>query len=88
MANVSKGKKGRSLEERAATMATNHYDLLFGLINQRISSGMTQQDVADKLGITQQAVAKFESMDSDPRMSTIRHYALAVGATFSIKIEN
>lgn len=62
----------------AKELAKSHYDLIFGLIEKRINSGMTQTDVAKVLGISQQAVAKFESMDSDPRLSTISDYAMAI----------
>lgn len=41
---------------------------------------MTQQDVADRLGISRPAVAAFERYDADPRLSTVRRYALAVRA--------
>lgn len=50
------------------------------LIAQRHKSGMTQAGVAEALGLTQSAIAKFESAERDPRLSTIRRYALAVGA--------
>lgn len=41
---------------------------------------MTQQDVADRLGISRPAVAAFERYDADPRLSTVRRYAMAVRA--------
>jgi DNA-binding XRE family transcriptional regulator len=83
---VFEKRSNKSISARAKEMADQHYDLLFGLINHRISSGMTQQQVADALGITQQAIAKFESMESDPRMSTVRQYALAVGVSIQTQI--
>jgi len=54
--------------------------LLDGLIQRRRELGLTQQEVADRLGITQSAVARFEGGDRDPRLSTLRRYALAVDA--------
>ncbi len=50
------------------------------LIRLRREQGLTQKDVADLLGVTQQAVYKLERYDSDPKFSTIRRYANAVGA--------
>lgn len=41
---------------------------------------MTQKQVADLLGISQQAVTKLERYDSDPKLSSLRRYANAVGA--------
>ena len=46
---------------------------------QRRRERMTQQDVADRLGITQASVAAFERYDNDPKLSTIRRYAQVVG---------
>lgn len=48
---------------------------------------MTQKDVAELLGISQQAVQKFESYDSDPKMSTLARYANAVGALVTHSVE-
>lgn len=41
---------------------------------------MTQLDVAKRLGISRPAVAAFERYDADPRLSTVRRYALAIRA--------
>ena len=49
---------------------------------------MTQQDVADKLGITQSAVSQFESFGGNPRMMTVLAYALAIGAKLNFSIED
>lgn len=47
---------------------------------------MTQDEVAERMGITQSAVARIEAGDRDPRLSTLRRYALAVGAVVSHKV--
>jgi transcriptional regulator with XRE-family HTH domain len=67
-------------QKRAAELAKADYRLLAGLIRVRKSRKMSQQDVADLLGISQPTVASFERYDSDPKLSTIRRYAHAVGA--------
>ncbi len=41
----------------------------------RVNVGMTQQDVADKLGVSRQTVAKWESGNAEPKEIVI--YALA-----------
>lgn len=70
--------------EQIVALATHLADederLLFELIKARKDAGLSQKDVADRLAIKQPSVAKFERYDSDPRLSTIRRYALAVGA--------
>jgi transcriptional regulator with XRE-family HTH domain len=64
---------------RAIELAKNDYRFLSELVKIRKDLGLSQQDVADRLGISQPAVAAFERHDADPKMSTIRRYAHAVG---------
>lgn len=66
------------LDRDAVAMAENDERLLDELVAMR--KGLTQQQVADRMGISQSAVARIESGERDPRLSTIRRYALAVGA--------
>ncbi len=61
-------------------MASHDRRLKSKLIELRRASNLTQSDVAELIGVTQQAVQKFERYDSDPKASTIRRYANAVGA--------
>ena len=68
------------LVERAAHLAASDEELMSALIEARRSAGMSQRQVAEALGIKQPTVARFERHDSDPQLSTIRRYALAVGA--------
>ncbi len=64
----------------ARALAVADQELRLALIDARRAAGLTQQDVADALGISQSAVSQFERADNDPQMSTVRRYALAVGA--------
>lgn len=50
------------------------------LVGVRKTLGLTQAEVADKMGRSQPAVSDFERLGGDPHLSTIRRYALAVGA--------
>lgn len=68
------------LTERAVVLVDADEEMLYELIQARRSAGLTQRALAELLGISQPAVAKFERHDSDPRLSTIRKYALCVGA--------
>lgn len=72
---------------RAKLLATNDYKLLADLVQVRRDSGLTQHDVAERLGISQQAVSKLENYSSDPRLSTLRRYAHAVGALVAHVVE-
>lgn len=64
----------------AALLVDEDERLIDRLIEMRRAAGLKQRDVAELLGITQSAIAKFESAERDPRLSTVRRYALAVGA--------
>jgi transcriptional regulator with XRE-family HTH domain len=70
----------RKRRTRAKELAKNDYLLMSALVTIRKESGLSQAEVADRLGITQQAVSKIESYDADPRLSTVRRYAHAVEA--------
>nr|DAI05154.1 MAG TPA: helix-turn-helix domain protein [Caudoviricetes sp.] len=45
----------------------------------RIAAGMTQQQLADALGIAQQSVARWETGEREPRISTLRRIAAVLG---------
>lgn len=67
-------------QRRATELAKADYRLLSSLVRVRKVRGLSQQDVADKLGLSQPTIASFERYDADPKLSTIRRYAHAVGA--------
>lgn len=62
--------------------------LLRELVETRARAGLSQQEVADRLGISQPSVAAFERYDNDPKLSTIRRYALAVGALVTHSVDD
>lgn len=72
---------------RARHLASQDRELRFELIRIREKSGLTQRDVAERIGVTPQAISKFERIDADPRLSTIRRYAHAIEALVSHKVE-
>lgn len=74
-------------ERRGRILAESDGDLLAELIEVRKSRHLTQQDVADRMGVTQATVAYFERYDSDPKLSTIRRYAQAVEALVKHVVE-
>lgn len=63
-------------------------DLLTSLVAERHARKMTQQDVADLIGVTRTAVTHFERYDSDPKLSTIIRYAMAVEARIDISVSD
>ncbi|GAB04115.1 helix-turn-helix domain-containing protein [Gordonia amarae] len=64
----------------ARLLADQDEALVDRLVQLRKDKRLSQQDVADAMGVTQSAVARIESGERDPRLSTLRRYAHAVGA--------
>lgn len=67
-------------QRRASYLARQERGFLASLVNLRKESGLTQAAVAELLGISQQAISKFESLESSPTLSTVISYAHAIDA--------
>ncbi len=81
--------KNESLEvidARAEALVDALDDLKRDLVALRERHGLTQPDVAERLGMTQSAVSQFERYDSNPTLRSLRRYALAVGARLDIEV--
>lgn len=65
---------------RAKRLAKNDSKYIRDLIEARRSAGLSQEDVAERMGVSQQSISKFERYENDPRLSTLRRYAHAVEA--------
>ncbi|WP_106539951.1 helix-turn-helix domain-containing protein [Haloactinopolyspora alba] len=63
----------------ASILVREDVDLLSELRDRRKASGLTQAEVAERLGVTQETVSAFERLGNDPRLSTVRRYAAAIG---------
>jgi transcriptional regulator with XRE-family HTH domain len=66
------------LQERAAAQVAEDQAMIDALVAHRRQTA-TQQQIADLMGISQAAVARIEAGNRDPRLSTLRRYAVAVG---------
>lgn len=71
----------------ALELADAERSLIEGLVKLRRDSGLKASEVARKIDRHKSAVSRFESLDGDPRLSTVFRYALAVGARVSVKVE-
>lgn len=78
----------REIEARALELVQRDSEFLDALINLRVTAGISQESVAERMGITQPAVAAFEREDSNPTLSSIRRYALAVGAKVTYEVSS
>ena len=52
----------------------------------RQAAGLTQEQVARQLGTHKSAISRMENHADDVRLSTLRAYAQAVGATLQIQL--
>ena len=69
----------RRADEQAARMAEGRGRLVRELAEQRQAAGLSQTEVAARMGTSQSAVARLESGTADVRASTLERYAAAVG---------
>src|SRR5258707_11164056 len=60
-------------------MAAERAGLVRDLVAQRLSAGLSQTEVAARMGTSQSAVARLEAGTTDVRASTLERYAAAVG---------
>jgi transcriptional regulator with XRE-family HTH domain len=68
-------------------MAEGRRRLLAELVGQRRSLGLSQTEVAARMGTSQSAVARLEAVAGDVRLSTLERYAEAVGHTLRWSLE-
>lgn len=64
---------------RSAAAVERDMRLIESLIKVRLEKGLTQKQVAARMGRSQSVVSDFERVGGDPHLSTIRRYALALG---------
>ena len=63
------------------------FELARELIAARTHAGLTQGEVAARMGTTQSVVARIESGRSTPSMRTVQRFASAVGARAVVRME-
>jgi DNA-binding XRE family transcriptional regulator len=69
-------------------MADRRLALARALTARRVELGLTQTDVAARMGTSQSAVARLESGHLDVRLSTIERYAAAVGHVVDWRLDD
>jgi ribosome-binding protein aMBF1 (putative translation factor) len=62
------------------------FALALALIKAREKAGMTQAQVAKRMGTTQSVVARIESGQNPPNLKTLSRYARAVGRRIEVKL--
>jgi len=77
----------RRADEQAARMAEDRGRLVRELAEQRQAAGLSQTEIAARMGTSQSAVARLESGAADVRASTLERYAAAVGGQIAWKLD-
>jgi ribosome-binding protein aMBF1 (putative translation factor) len=76
----------RLADEHAARMADDRARLVRELAERRQAAGLSQTEIAARMGTSQSAVARLESGTADVRASTLERYAAAVGGQITWKL--
>jgi transcriptional regulator with XRE-family HTH domain len=63
------------------------FDLMLEISAARARSGLTQAEIAKRMGTTQSAVARLET-ERLPSLRTLKRYAEAVGARLVVRLES
>ncbi len=74
--------------EFAENYAQGYADFKIGVIlrQAREAAGLTQEEIARRLKTKKSAISRIENHADDVRLSTLRRYADAVGASLQIKL--
>ncbi|MEZ5563200.1 MAG: helix-turn-helix transcriptional regulator [Gammaproteobacteria bacterium] len=64
------------------------FEFLDEILKARAAAGLTQADVAARIGTTQSAVARLESADKkhSPSIATLQRYASALGCKLQVRL--
>jgi transcriptional regulator with XRE-family HTH domain len=62
-------------------------DLMDKLVSRREELGVSQREMARRMGVSQPAVAQFELSSSNPTLSTIVRYANKLGVELQLSVK-
>src|SRR5262245_33452393 len=62
--------------------------LIADLVRRRRDAGLSQTEVAARMGTSQSAVARLEADNADVRTSTLQRYAAAVDSRLTLHVTN
>jgi len=81
-------RRSRRDQDFAEGFELGYTDFKIGVLlrQAREAAGLTQDQVAQKLGTKKSAISRMENHAEDIRLSTLRAYAQAVGAQLQIQL--
>jgi predicted transcriptional regulator len=71
-----------------AQMAARRRNLVADLTSRRVLLGLSQTEVAARMGTSQSAVARLESGSADVRLSTLERYAAAMDQQLDWRLQS
>lgn len=71
---------------RAYNELKPEFDLIQMIIKKRIELGLTQKDLARKIGTKQSSISRFESGNYNPSIDFLKKIASALGAKLKITV--
>lgn len=74
--------------QKAYIDTADEFVILDAVLKARAEAGLTQAEVAKRIGTTQSAIARLESASSkhSPSLSTLQRYAKAIGYRLELKL--
>lgn len=63
------------------------YDLITAVIRKRLRRGLTQAELAQKVGTKQSAIARFESGDYNPSLFFVQRLAKALNSKLTLQLK-
>lgn len=62
------------------------YDVIRAVLDARLKRGVTQKELARRVGTTQSAIARFESGAGNPTLDFLSKVSAAVGAKLEVRV--
>ncbi len=74
--------------KKAYEAAASDFAFLDEVLRARAEAGLTQSEVAERIGTTQSAIARLESAEPkhSPSIATLQKYAKALGYTVEVRL--
>jgi len=72
--------------QKAYTALQPKYDVIRAVLDARLRGGITQAELARRIGTTQSAIARFESGAGNPTLDFLSKVSAAVGAKLEVRV--